>query len=141
MKLKRAPRRDDAATLAPLVDVLTLVLVALLLAFSTDPPLPVSLNLPRSTATAEVARALAVDLTESGVHLQGHRIAGATWYLEHEDDLVEELYAALQRLPPERVLLRMDEAVPYRLVRKVLFTLQQAGFEDVTLVAESRRSL
>ena len=48
---------------------------------------------------------------------------------------------ALQRLPPERILLRMDEVVPYRLVRKVLFTLQQAGFEDVTLVAESRSSL
>jgi biopolymer transport protein ExbD len=137
----RDPRRDDAATLAPLVDVLTLVLVALLLAFSTDPPLPVSLTLPRSTATAEVARALAVDLTVGGVHLQGHRIAGTAWYLDHDDDLVEELYSALQRLPPERILLRMDEAVPYRLVRKVLFTLQQAGFEDVTLVAESRSSL
>ncbi len=135
------PPRQDAATLAPLVDMLTLVLVALLLAFSTDPPLPVALTLPRSTATAEVARAVAVDVTASGVHLQGHRVAGTAWYLEHDEDLVEELYGALNRLPSGRVLLRLDASVPYRIVRKVLFTLQQAGFEDVTLVAESRRSL
>ncbi len=137
----RAPERADAATLAPLVDVLTLVLVALLLGFSTDPPLPVALELPRSTSTSEVARSLALDLTPGALHLQGHRIAGMAWYLDHDEDLVDELYGALQRLPRERVLLRMDAAVPYRLVRKVLFTLQQAGFEDVTLVAESRSSL
>jgi biopolymer transport protein ExbD len=141
MTRRRPKQRNDAATLAPLVDVLTLVLVALLLAFSTDPPLPIALTLPRSTSTNEVPRALAIDLTQSGVHLQGHRIAGSAWYLEHDDERVQELYVALQRLPPGRVLLRMDAMVPYRLVRKVLFTLQQAGFEDVTLVAESRTSL
>ena len=139
---RRARRQDNgAATLAPLVDVLTLVLVALLLASSTDPPLPVALTLPRSTSTVEVPRAVAVDLTPSAIHLQGHRIAGAAWYLEHDDDRVDELYGALQRLPPGQVLLRMDASVPYRLLRKVLFTLQQAGFDDVMLVAESRASL
>ncbi len=141
MRSGRKRNRQDTATLAPLVDVLSLVLVVLLLAFSTDPPLPVALQLPRSTVSQEVPRALAIDLTISGVHLQGHRIAGSAWYLEHDETLVEELYAALQRIPPERVLLRMDAAVPYRLVRKVLFTLQQAGFDQVTLVAESRSSL
>jgi len=138
---RRSRTPTDAATLAPLVDVLTLVLVALLLAFSSDPPLPVALTLPRSTATEEVPRTLAVDLTPRGIHLQGHRVAGAAWYLERTDDLVEGLHAALQQQPRGRVLLRMDAEVPYRLVRKVLFTLEQAGFSQVTLVAESRTSL
>ncbi len=55
--------------------------------------------------------------------------------------LERELYDYLLQNPSQRLQLRMDEDVPYRLVRKVIFTAQQAGIENLTLVGVSRSSM
>ena len=131
------------ASLAPMVDLLTILLVFLLKSWSTDPPVrpdDASFALPSSTSDSPVSSVRSLDLTERGLFLSGIRIAGSKYYLEGDDELVNELYDVLLG-SPGALQVRVDEDVPYVLVRKVLFTAQEAGVRDLTLVAASRSSL
>lgn len=140
---RRAPRPSHAATIS-MVDVLTVLLLFLLRAYSTDPPISSEdpgFELPTSASLDPVDPSRSIEITQSGIYMDGNRRTSTQWYLEHDEDLVREIYTALQQSPQERLLVRADRETPYRLVRKVLFTAQQAGFNDITLVAQSRSSL
>jgi biopolymer transport protein ExbD len=131
------------AAMAPMVDLLTILLVFLLKSWSTDPPVrpdDASFNLAGTTSEEPVSSVRALDVTEKGLFLSGVRIAGTRYYLEHDAELVAELYDPLLA-SPGRLQVRVDADVPYALVRKVLFTAQEAGVQDLTLVAASRSSL
>lgn len=142
---KAAPSTSlGVAALAPMVDMLTILLVFLLKSYSTDAPVrpdDPAFALPMSISEQPVQRTLAIDLTAHGIYLQGQRIAGTRYYLEQEDTLISELYGALQQLPGDRVQVRADADLPYALTRKALFTAQQAGKRKVTVVTVSRSSL
>ena len=131
------------ASLAPLVDLLTILLVFLLKTWSADPPVrpdDPSFALPVSSATDPARPLRAVDVTESGIFLDGHRLAGSRYYREHDAQRIPELYEAL-RQQNGPVQLRVDADQPYGLLRKALFTAQEAGVRDLTLVSASHTSL
>ena len=143
---KPARKKPDfgAAALAPMVDMLTILLVFLLKSWSTDPPVrpdDKSFALPTSTSENPVHQALELDVTEEALYLAGIRMAGARFYTEQDEALIRELYEPLQLSAGQPLQVRMDEDAPYELLRKVLFTAQQAGIEEVTVVAASRSSL
>ena len=146
-RLLAKPRANTSlgvAALAPMVDMLTILLVFLLKSYSTDAPVrpgDSSFELPMSISEQPVQRTLAIDLTTHGIYLQDQRIAGTRYYLEQDDTLITELYGALQQLPGDRVQVRADAELPYSLTRKALFTAQQAGKRKVTVVTVSRSSL
>ncbi|HJN74416.1 MAG TPA: biopolymer transporter ExbD [Myxococcota bacterium] len=147
MRRLRKPKRPGVATaaaaLAPMVDMLTILLVFLLKSWSTDPPVradDTTFELPTSTSEAPVKSATQIDITDDGIYIEGIRIAGTRYYVEHDDTLIRELNDVLAKKPGP-VQVRMDEEAPYVLLRKLLFTAQQAGVEDVTVVAVSRSSL
>jgi len=131
------------AALAPMVDLLTILLVFLLKSWSTDPPVrpgDPDFSLPSSTSQNPVDSIRALDLTESGIFLAGARVSGTRYYLDQDVELIQELYDIFLT-NPGRLQVRVDEEVPYKLIRKVLFTLREAGVTDITLVALSRDSL
>lgn len=132
-----------AASLAPLVDILTLTLLFLLRAWSADPPVRLGedFQLVRSAGEEESPRMLAVDLSPRGIHVGDVRIGGARYYQDSEEILVRELYDVMLARGGEPVALRVDARVSWVIVRKVLFTLQEAGVSDVHLVAESKAGL
>ncbi len=141
-----ARKRADfgAAALAPMVDMLTILLVFLLKSWSTDPPVrpdDKTFALPTSTSERPVYTSLELDVTEEAIYLGGVRAAGSRFYVEQDETLIREIYEALQMRAGQPLQVRMDEDAPYELLRKVLFTAQQAGVEDVTVVAASRSSL
>ncbi len=141
-----ASRRPAAAHpgLAPLVDVVMILLVFLLRAYSVDPPVRPNdpgFQLPTSAGEDPVGPALAVDVTETEIALEGIRTADTGYYAAHDEELVEELYVRIQGRGGREVNVRVDADVPYRVTRKVLFTCQQAGAERLTLVARSRAGL
>jgi len=126
-----------------MVDMLTILLVFLLKSWSTDPPVrpdDPSFELPTSTSEKPVATTTEIDLTEDGIYIHDIRITGARYYIDQDDTLIRELHDVLAQ-DPGPVQVRMDEDAPYVLLRKLLFTAQQAGVEDVTVVAVSRSSL
>ena len=130
------------ALLSPLVDLVTLLLVALLRSAGEAPPIPPpalgqtgALAPPVSRAEDPLVRGLVVDVGAEGIAVDGHR-AGAT-----AAQRLPELAAALEQRPRGPLLLRVDAGVPWSAVERVLGVARAAGFSDVRLVAASAAGL
>ncbi|MBN1336351.1 MAG: biopolymer transporter ExbD [Deltaproteobacteria bacterium] len=132
------------AALPPLVDMLTILLFFILKSFSMDTPVrpdDPDFRLPVSTAREYVAKTARIDVTPEAVYLDGERMASSTFYLERDDEIVQELYDRLQGAAPRSANVRADGRVPWRLLRKVVYTTQVAHVETLDLVAVSRAGL
>ncbi len=137
-------RETPGMAMAPMVDVLTILLVFLLKSFSMDPPVRPNDNtftLARSTSSAQVQAATDVDITPAGIYVNGWRVASTSYYSTHDDALIQELYERLQQAGGGDVNLRVDASIPYGLVRKAIFSLRTAGVERLSMVAQARESL
>lgn len=132
-----------AAALAPLVDLLTLLVVALLRGQSADPPVVVEPGFALPTSRQERpagAPALTVDLGQRGLYLDGWRVGAAAAALEGEGR-VEPLYAALLRSEKGPLRLRVDARLPFSALDRLLLTAREAGYAEVELVATRATSL
>lgn len=141
---RRRPRASQAGPLAPLVDIITILLVVLLKTYSVDAPVRPGdphFTLPMSASDSPVGPAIDIDVTADAIYVSGLRTAASAYYLEHDDLLIEELYARLQGQAGRAVNVRVDGAIPYALVRKVLFSAREAGVQRLTIVAQSRSGL
>ena len=148
MKRLRSPRPRATGTgsgaLASLVDIITILLVVLLKSYSVDAPVrpdDPDFRLATSASDSPVGPAIDIDVTADAIYVSGRRTASSGYYLEHEELLIEELYARLQGQAGRAVNVRVDGAIPYALVRKVLFSAREAGVERLTIVAQSRAGL
>ena len=133
-----------AAALAPLVDLLTLLLVAVLRTWSTDPPVSVpeeGFELPISREERPATKGVVIDIGENGLYVQGWRAGSTEFWTSSEDVLIEGIQSALQSQGGTRALIRAHRAAPWQLVGKVLFTAQQSGYSEIELVAVSQASL
>jgi len=82
-----------------------------------------------------------VDVGRKGLYVDGDRSGSVAYQLGSQDVLIEELYGELQARAGKRVIVRADADTPWRLLGKVMFTAQQAGYVEVELVAVSAASL
>lgn len=133
-----------ASALTPMVDMLTLTLLFLLKSWSEDPPVVVDeagFALPFSAGEGEAPIRLAVDVGEHTIFVNGNRVVGSAFYATNAEMHLPEVYDAILARGAGPVALRVDADVPWTVVRKLLFTLQEAGVEDVSLIAESRAGL
>ena len=133
-----APAHAGQAAYPPLVDMLSILLFFMLRSFSMDSPVrpdDPDFHLPESSGREAVRLAPQVDITTDAVYLDGERIAAADYYLTHEDALIPELYDDLQGGACRSINLRADAQVPYEILRKVIFTAQEAGVTRMDLVA------
>ena len=139
-----ASARLSTASLAPMVDMLTILVVAVLRTWSTDPPIEVpekNFALPLSAQEVALNRGVTVDVGVEGLYVEGWRAGASAYWNDSDDVLIRDVYEALQAVGGNRVTIRAHQDAPWSLVGKVLFTAQQAGFENVELVAVSRASL
>jgi biopolymer transport protein ExbD len=86
-------------------------------------------------------RRLVVDVGVQGLYVDGERVVGTVFYERSELSHIEEVYSRVLRRKGEPIALRVDADVSWRVVRKVLFTLEEAGARDISFVAESRSGL
>ena len=143
-RLFKTSPRPATLSLTPLVDLVTITLVFLLRSYSSDPPIKQRaepLSLPDSTSEAPASAHLEIDVTQEAIYVAGVRAASTTWYLEHDELLIQEIYATLQGNAARAVSLRMDADLSYELMRKVLFTVREAGVDEISVTANSRASL
>ena len=132
------------AALAPMVDILTILLVAILRSWSTDPPLSLpepGMALPISAQETPAPRTVTIDVGPDGLYVEGYRATAAGYWTSADALLITDVYEALQQVGGTSVAIRADQGAPWALVGKVLFTAQQAGFGEVELVAVSQASL
>lgn len=151
MNRRRLFRRDeptvapglDVGALAPMVDMMTLLLVFLLRSYSTEPaPAPPSGAFELAGTTSEDPRRSATEILVSGeaIWIDGRRVIG-TPYLP-EDLLVRELYDPLLTIRnKQRIEVHADHAVPYAVLKRVFYTARAAGFDELVLVGANRASL
>jgi len=135
----------STGAMAPMVDLFTLLIVAVLRTWSAEPPAETpegDLSLPRSVSEDAPARGVTVDVGKDGLYVDGWRAGSAVYWAEADGALVSDLYGPLQQRAGEgTVVIRAHADAPWGLVGKVLLTAQQAGFEEVSVVAESHASL
>jgi biopolymer transport protein ExbD len=135
----------STGALAPMVDLFTLLIVAVLRTWSAEPPTRTpegDLDLPISRAEDAPERGVVVDVGKDGLYVDGWRAGSSAYWATAESVLVTDLYAPLQQRAGEKtVVIRAHAEAPWQLVGKVLLTAQQAGFEEVSVVAESAASL
>lgn len=132
------------AALMPLVDILTILLVAILRTWSSQPPLqPVEADfaLPLSRAEGEPSLSMAIDVGMEGIYVDGFRAGSSQYWSTADAVLIPGVLDALAAAGPDRVRVRAHADAPWQLVGKVLSTAQEAGVADVELVAISRASL
>ncbi len=134
----------STTSLAPMVDMLTILVVAILRTWSTDPPIEIpeaGFALPMSAQELPLNKGITVDVGTEGLYVEGWRAGSAEYWTETDDVLISGIYEALQGVGGTRVTIRAHQDAPWSLVGKVLFTAQQAGYDNVELVAMSRASL
>ncbi len=134
----------STAALSPMVDLLTILLVAVLRTWSADPPMQApeaGFKLPLSREEVAVGRGVAVDIGLNGLYVEGNRAGSVAYWIKSDEVLVTDVYELLQVMAGSKVVIRAHEDAPWELVGKLLFTAQQAGYADVELVAVSQASL
>lgn len=151
MKRRALFRRESASTsagldigaLAPMVDMMTVLLVLLLRTYTTDPaPAPPDGQFQLGTTLSESTRRESVEVIVSreAIYVSGRRVI-ATAYLP-EELLVREIYDRLLAQPDRRrVEIYADAAVQYGALRRVLYTARAAGFEQIALMGSADASL
>lgn len=144
-RLKRRPLLN----LVAMMDVFT-VLVFFLLANYSGTMLalePDKVRLPESLAAQQPRDTLVVTVTPQDIYLQGDRVASAASAMRSSASDIAALRDALQErnpgepgssAPPAQrtvpeVTIMGDQAIPFRLLKKVMITCSRAGYGNISL--------
>jgi biopolymer transport protein TolR len=161
---KRAERKNRNKAqldlnLVSLIDVFT-ILIFFLLSNSTDvETLPPSkaVQLPESSAEKSPRETLVVVVSGEEILVQGRKVATVSEVLAATGDLIEPLKAELDLQQATRQSVRAkaegkedplskavtimgDKDIPYRLLRRVMFTCARANFTDVAFAVRPKES-
>ena len=154
---KRAERRSRNKTmvdmnLVSLIDVFT-ILIFFLLSNSGGVeilPSPKAVQLPESVSEKAPRENLIVVVSGSEILVDGRKIANVADVLAMEGDLITPLKAELDLQANRQVIRKENEAqsrqltimgdkdIPYRLLRKIMFTGARANFADVSFAVRQR---
>ena len=155
---KRAARKGRNQSmvdmnLVSLIDVFT-ILIFFLLSNSTGVetlPSPKAVQLPMSSADKEPRDTLVIVIVSaSEIVVDGRKVAMVADVLGADGDLIEPLKAELDLQAGRQVIRKENEAqskrltimgdkdIPYRLLRKIMFTSAQASFSDVSFAVRQR---
>ena len=133
----------DVGALAPMVDMMTLLLVFLLRSYATEPaPAPPDGPFELAGTVSEDPRRGGVELLVSpeAIWVNGDRVA-AIAYLE-EGVLIRPMYDRLLQIRGKsRAEVHADRRVPWSVLKRVLYTTRAAGIAELELVAANRASL
>ena len=154
---KRAERKSRNQTmvdmnLVSLIDVFT-ILIFFLLSNSggiETLPSPKAVHLPESVAEVSPRDTVVVVVSGSEILVDGRRIATVAEVLGADGDLIAPLKAELELQANRQVVRKENEAqskrltimgdkdIPYRLLRKIMFTSARANFSDVSFAVRQR---
>ena len=132
------------AALAPMVDLFTILVVAVLRASSPEPPVQVpepDFNVPLSVQERPTAHGVIIDIGKKAIYVDGWRATSTQYWIDSEEVLISEVYAALQMKSEDTLKIRADSSTDWSLVGKALLTAQQAGYSNIELIALSNASL
>jgi biopolymer transport protein ExbD len=154
---KRAARKNRNQTmvdmnLVSLIDVFT-ILIFFLLSNSGGVetlPSPKAVRLPESLAEVSPRETVVVVVSGTEIIVDGRKVANVADVLGASGDLIEPLKAELDlqanrqvvreenKAQSKRLTIMGDKDIPYRLLRKIMFTSARANFSDVSFAVRQR---
>jgi biopolymer transport protein TolR len=155
---KRAERksRNQSAldmNLVALIDIFTILIFFLLSSAAGVEILSNSkaVKLPESISQKSPVETVVVTITRNEIVVDGRLVATVDDALKTEGDLIAPLKAELDLLQSSRKVIREDNAaqaravtimgdkeIPYRLLRKVMYTAAQSNFSDVSFAVNRK---
>jgi len=154
---RRAERRSRNQNmvdmnLVSLIDVFT-ILIFFLLSNSGGVetlPSPKAVKLPESIAQTQPRDTLVVAVSATEIIVDGRKVANVADVIDSPDDMIEGLKAELDLQANRQVIRKENEAkgkqltimgdkdIPYRLLRKIMYTSARANFSDVSFAVRQR---
>jgi biopolymer transport protein ExbD len=137
--------------LVSLIDIFTILIFFLM--SSTGVEVLTSskaVKLPESTAEKAPRETIVVTVSGTDILVGGHRVALVSDALRSNDDLIAPLKAELDLQASRQVLRKENEKhgkavtimgdkdIPYRLLRKVMYTAARANFSDVSFAVTQK---
>ena len=139
-----SPSMLHIAALAPLIDIFTILVVAVLKSSSAvaPPQLPEPhTQLPLSAQEHSIQQPDTVDIGTDGIYFNGNRVSSRAYWEKHKAPLIQELYESMLAAPPTKLQIRADASVSWSLIDKTLATARQVGCTDIELLALQNDSL
>jgi biopolymer transport protein ExbD len=151
---RRTPgfRHESGISLTSLMDILTCLLFFVLKSFVAGGEVtapPPGLDLPRSSAESPMVTSLVVAIDRDAILVGNERIASVTAAEASPQMLIEPLAARLHQASAQIedlaqrkggqaprhnvVTIQGDENIEFRVLQKVMYTLNQSGFQDIAL--------
>ena len=154
---RRAERRSRNQSmvdmnLVSLIDVFT-ILIFFLLSNSGGVetlPSPKAVKLPESIAQTQPRDTVVVAVSATEIIVDGRKVANVADVIDAPDDLIEGLKAELDIQANRQVIRKENETkgktltimgdkdIPYRLLRKIMYTSARANFSDVSFAVRQR---
>jgi biopolymer transport protein TolR len=147
-RMARRHKRNKVPSLSltSLMDIFT-ILVFFLLVNTSQQQLPTDqdLALPMSTAQKEVEDNIVVMVTQYNILVQGQKIIDVYSAKNQAGDSIPELLVELQRqserirastddpIKWEEITIMGDKEIPYKLLRKLMFTCTESNFSRISL--------
>jgi len=155
---KRTERRSRNQTmvdmnLVSLIDVFTILIFFLLSNTGgvETLPSPKAVKLPESISEKLPTETVVVVVNNSEILVDGRKVATVADVMGEAGDLIAPLKAELDLLQTNRQVIRKeneaqskqltimgDKDIPYRLLRKIMFTGARANFSDVSFAVRQR---
>lgn len=141
---RRSRHRYDEplVNLTSMVDVLSVLMFFLLSIYSGGgylTTLPSGLVLPNSNVRASLTRQIEVAILKDKILVDRQPVADdPRTFAQNQDLLLPGLQAALAPYqaggsPDARITIEADRTIPFRLLKKVMYTVDQAGFRRQSL--------
>ena len=154
---KRAERKARNGNLVDmnlvsLIDVFT-ILIFFLLSNSGGVetlPSPKAVKLPESLAQKQPSDTIVVVVSGTEIIVDGRKVAMVADVIDAPDDMIEGLKAELDLQANRQVIRKENETkgktltimgdkdIPYRLLRKIMYTSARANFSDVSFAVRQR---
>ena len=154
---RRAERRSRNQNLVDmnlvsLIDVFT-ILIFFLLSNSGGVetlPSPKAVKLPESMAQTQPRDTIVIVVSGTEIIVDGRKVASVADVIDTPDDMIEGLKAELDIQAGRQVIRKENEAkgrtltimgdkdIPYRLLRKIMYTSARANFADVSFAVRQR---
>jgi len=142
--IRRGKRRYDEplVNLTSMVDVLSVLMFFLLSIYSGGgylTILPSGLELPQSNVRASLTRQIEVAVLKDRILVDREQVADdVAAFTDNQDLLLPSLQAALAARGATdpanaRLTIEADRSIPFRLLKKVIYTADQAGFRKQSL--------
>ncbi len=151
------PRRSKSISaftlrLTAMIDMFTILLVFLLKSFSVEGEImsvAKDLRLPESTAQTPPKAAPILVVTNEWIILDGTPVEKVETVLTQRDNIINSLKARLQQIRAfseslaqlnanmrfkGNIAIQGDKEIPFGLLKKIMFTCGQVGFNDMLLV-------